>query len=795
MAKIYIQPNTLYGQWNSKERLFLRWKIDRDVITSDNDEILAGSHNPNLYGQIELVIDGSNLVFREIVIDSTTDSSDPKAKYDFTVHKRGGGKVFDYKLGCSIPHELGNEISWQTIKISNGARKIYGANTDALNAAQTAQMIQSQLAVVVKPPASQIVMGMMFLSESPEVPGHPVALGANDSILASINRPASDLQLGALFLDTEPDNPNYPVALAPNSQVIANLQDALGSKANFENIGGTELTKIPDTPVRPIAVGANESVYTEAKKSQYLVDAIGGTTQQKLNAALTELGSNRKPLVISDVVSVTSTTTIPQTAELKIIGAGKFTVAASRTLTTPQPDVNRRVFSGNGSVIVKNCPVIKLIWFQDPDSNDITWALKQCRASLVANKGGKIELPDGAFVHVGALPEFPSNTLIDGAGHAYDETGVGTKITLVGDGIVLFTIGELTKNVRLSNLSLDGTGTDGSTGVQMIGTAPNTSIGVHFHNVNIQNFAYGIDIFSETSTAWQIEKVDLTGITILGCNKSIQINTNNSSLTLIMPYIDVPSGGTALELLKVGVLNIIGHNEVSRTGGDTFLHVVGDHLGINVYGGQGEGISNFIVVDVPQITDPINIFGTLIQGAIFLNQSCILNLIGCRTYGKSVFDDAGAAAQVYLIGGHGFRRTVGDPAVVENLDGSTDPLATARVDDFVGGSKVFKLGAESDLYSLIVGNGSKVSKILRGTVSIDPPNVPANSEVEQTYPLTGALAGDTVVLNVPSAGLTAGLEFSNVRISATDTLKIKFKNTTGADINNASGSWVYRLER
>lgn len=94
-----------------------------------------------------------------------------------------------------------------------------------------------------------------------------------------------------------------------------------------------------------------------------------------------------------------------------------------------------------------------------------------------------------------------------------------------------------------------------------------------------------------------------------------------------------------------------------------------------------------------------------------------------------------------------------------------------------------------------VGQGTAISKVLRGTVTVDPSSVGANSASTQTVTITGAATGDSVVLNPPSGGLTAGLLVAQARVSAANTVSITYYNTTGSAIDESSGTWNYLLVR
>jgi hypothetical protein len=97
--------------------------------------------------------------------------------------------------------------------------------------------------------------------------------------------------------------------------------------------------------------------------------------------------------------------------------------------------------------------------------------------------------------------------------------------------------------------------------------------------------------------------------------------------------------------------------------------------------------------------------------------------------------------------------------------------------------------------SLAIGSGTAITKILKGTVTVNPASINANTVSSQTFTLTGATSGDSLILNVPAADLTAGLAMYQSFVSAANTITIVFENTTGAPIDEESASWTYTLIR
>lgn len=130
-----------------------------------------------------------------------------------------------------------------------------------------------------------------------------------------------------------------------------------------------------------------------------------------------------------------------------------------------------------------------------------------------------------------------------------------------------------------------------------------------------------------------------------------------------------------------------------------------------------------------------------------------------------------------------------------NVSGGTVHIQVAQA-----GSAGSSLNTPTDMLTVApggvaIGGGTAWTKTLRGTASINPASINANTVSSQTFTLTGALVGDSLTLNVPAAGLTAGLVVYQSFVSASDQITIVFENTTGAPIDEGAASWTYLLIR
>lgn len=85
--------------------------------------------------------------------------------------------------------------------------------------------------------------------------------------------------------------------------------------------------------------------------------------------------------------------------------------------------------------------------------------------------------------------------------------------------------------------------------------------------------------------------------------------------------------------------------------------------------------------------------------------------------------------------------------------------------------------------------------IIVGTVTVDLASVAAGAVTEKTLTISGATLGDTVIMTVPAAGLTAGLCVCDARVSAANEVKVRVINGTAGAIDEASGTWGFCLIR
>lgn len=97
---------------------------------------------------------------------------------------------------------------------------------------------------------------------------------------------------------------------------------------------------------------------------------------------------------------------------------------------------------------------------------------------------------------------------------------------------------------------------------------------------------------------------------------------------------------------------------------------------------------------------------------------------------------------------------------------------------------------------LIAGSsGSTITFIKKGTVTVDLDSLDTVTAADKTLTITGAVAGDIVILCPPATAMTAGLLVCQAWVSAADEVKVRVYNGSGGTINEASATWAYTLIR
>jgi hypothetical protein len=84
--------------------------------------------------------------------------------------------------------------------------------------------------------------------------------------------------------------------------------------------------------------------------------------------------------------------------------------------------------------------------------------------------------------------------------------------------------------------------------------------------------------------------------------------------------------------------------------------------------------------------------------------------------------------------------------------------------------------------------------VFYGTVSVDPPNIGANTSTTFTVTITNVQTGDLVFLTPPST-LEGALVFQGANVTAANTVTIRMRNVTAGAVDGLARTWSYMVIR
>ena len=97
-------------------------------------------------------------------------------------------------------------------------------------------------------------------------------------------------------------------------------------------------------------------------------------------------------------------------------------------------------------------------------------------------------------------------------------------------------------------------------------------------------------------------------------------------------------------------------------------------------------------------------------------------------------------------------------------------------------------GASTFTGSVAIGSGTAITKVISAAASLDFASTAAQNSSELTITVTGAADGDVVALGVPNASTNTNSTFT-ARVSAADTVTVKFNNYSAGAIDPTSGTF------
>lgn len=424
-------------------------------------------------------------------------------------------------------------------------------------------------------------------------------------------------------------------------------------------------------------------------------------------------------------------------------------------------------------------------FMEPPSGGDDTAAIQKAIDDVAAlTGGGTLNFTQGTYKHTGLT--VPANVKLQGAG--FKATVLDCTST-TANGI---TLGTAARFVSILDMTLGSSGA--STGWAISGTSG--VIGeFNIDRYMITGFLKGVDIWQAINSRIGQGRMQGQGRATAG---GIGLRLGNSS-TEISTTVTV--GQTYFQDYETNLDNVycpglVCMSTVFETSKTAFKTAWSSYL----YGCYWEANDTW---DISAIGDGVIVFGE--YGLDFAKVS----LDGTAT-GRSQFytksgafhsknrfkwganGDFGGALMAKLADGTGtsLRISVANPAKTGtgddvhweslSLDGRQYWWSkTLRFMEFDGTS--FKVDAP-----FILGGGTALTKHLSATASLDFASIAANTTAELDITVTGAAAGDTVIVS-PSGAPEAGLGWQG--FAGTDLVTVRLSNETTAAIDPAARTW------
>lgn len=99
----------------------------------------------------------------------------------------------------------------------------------------------------------------------------------------------------------------------------------------------------------------------------------------------------------------------------------------------------------------------------------------------------------------------------------------------------------------------------------------------------------------------------------------------------------------------------------------------------------------------------------------------------------------------------------------------------------------------NELYDFIIA--PTTPGLAAGTLTWSATTVAANTTAELTVTIAGLIIGDLCDLYLTSGPMLTGLQISNVRVSAANTLAVTWVNTTAGVLTVPVGTWSMNITR
>jgi hypothetical protein len=87
--------------------------------------------------------------------------------------------------------------------------------------------------------------------------------------------------------------------------------------------------------------------------------------------------------------------------------------------------------------------------------------------------------------------------------------------------------------------------------------------------------------------------------------------------------------------------------------------------------------------------------------------------------------------------------------------------------------------------------GTALTRILKGTVAVTLAATAAAAEEDVSLTITGAAAGDIVIMTPLNASMETGVAIVAAWVSAADTVKVRISNVHSSGLTGSTQNWSY----
>lgn len=608
----------------------LRIVANQQFLTSDSKIIMQGNLNTGVwYKDITCTVSGGTLTIPETSLDSTTDSSVNNATYTAQFFdSTGRTRLAVFLASFKVPHSLGTTLSWTQILTYNNGRAIPPLPVTYYTADQTDSLIANL--TTIQEVADMIADGTTTVTSSQTA----------NKVFASPNGSSGVPSWRALVAGDIPSldaakitSGTFSTSLIPGLDV-AKITSGTFADSFIPSLAASKITSGTLAAARLGSGSASSSTYlrgdgTWAAGNEKDLSADYSNSMTALAAESAELTVN-----CSAAITVSVNATLPKNIHLRPTRGCAITVASGVTLTvgTFVDPGNVKVFTttGTGKVLFSKGATdeIKIAWWVGNTSGaDITDALSEAVESANASQM-TVSLPTGLWTTTAGVT-LSDSVIIKGTGNN-PTAGNATTLKLVSPTTsYLLKIGEGEYGVRLSDLILDGTGTTSKDGLLLEGTYPNSSGDLEIRRVTFSNFNNGIN-FNSLGGSWQFAQVKLDQCIFQNNTTGIKTNSVNSSWQLNSTNFAIPNNGWAVNASAAPPMTFISP-EFACTGignASNVMKLTGSHGAITFIASQDEGCDTFLQNDASDIAGIVNIYSSLVQSRILINQSMRLNSYG-----------------------------------------------------------------------------------------------------------------------------------------------------------------------